>query len=108
MNNFQQKFSLPPRSPKPEKPVWLIDELQKLSETIIDNCENGQLEAASDKMMQLSKKLDEIDDKTMLAHGTGTLKEIVSALQIIQSANRIAVSKGLAAMVLNNKLFNIQ
>jgi len=108
MNNFQQKFSLPPRPSKPEKPVWLIDELQKLSETIIDNCENDQLEQASQKMTLLNQKLDEIDDKTMLAHGTGTLKEIVSALQIIQSANRIAVSKGLAAMVLNNPLFNIQ
>ena len=46
------------------------------------------------------------DDKTLLDFGTGALREIVSALQVIQSANRIAVSKGLAAIVINNPFFN--
>jgi hypothetical protein len=107
MNQFQPEFSLPPRPSKPKKPVGLIDELKKLSETIIDNCENDQLEKASEKMSQLNQKLDEINDRTMLDFGTGTLREIVSALQVIQSANRIAISKGLAAAVVSNPSFNI-
>ena len=107
MNNLQQKFSLPPRPSKPAKPVRLIAELHKLSETIIDSCENDQLEKTSERMSQLNRKLDEIDDRTMLDFGTGTLKAIVSALQVIQSANRIAISKGLAATVVNNPIFNI-
>jgi hypothetical protein len=106
MSNFQQQFSLPPRPSKPKKPVKLINDLRKLSETVIDNCENEQLEKASEKMTQLNQTLDEIDDKTMLDFGTGTLREIVFALQIIQSANRIAISKGLAAAVHSNPLFN--
>jgi hypothetical protein len=107
MNNLRQEFSLPPRPSKPEKPVRLIAEIQKLSETIIDNCENDQLVKASEKMTLLNEKLDEIDDNTMLNLGTGTLKEIVSALQVIQSANRMVISKGLAATAINNPIFNI-
>ena len=107
MNNLQQLFSLPPKPSKPEKPVKLINELQKLSETIIHNCENDQLDKASKKMTLLNQKLDEIDDSTMLDFGTGALREIILALQVIQDANRIALSKGLAATVVSNPLFNI-
>ncbi|MBT4091427.1 MAG: hypothetical protein HOE30_23320 [Deltaproteobacteria bacterium] len=107
MNNFQQEFRLPPRPSKPEKPVKLINELRKLSKSIICNCQNNQLETASDEMTLLSQKLDEIDDSNLLSFGTGTLREIVSVLLMIQSANRMAVSKGMSAMYTNHSSFNI-
>ena len=85
----------------------LIRELKKLSKEINQHCKNKDHQAAVKVANQLSKKMNDMDDKTIKSIADSALRDVIGAIQAIHSASKEAVLIGLAAITLNHPFFKV-
>jgi|GEM_PF-6235464 len=78
-----------------KKSPKIIGEIAALCRSIIRNCEQDDLETVLAKIDGVKIKLDEIDDDIMFEGGNSTMREMISVLQMVQQANKIAVAKSI-------------
>ncbi len=76
--------------------VLLLKDVKSLCHSVIKGCERNQLDEVIHQADQISKWLNQINEKDIMGFGKQEAVEMIDILQLIHQANWVVISKGLS------------